>query len=359
MTSGGRRRAKAAAAIVTGALLATGIALYTTDSGPFRDSYCWDGAWQQNSGPAFLGDEILDDGASERREARSEAPTREKPRGTCVVEVRGDAERTVTVDYGPPPEDTTARKRWLFYFLHGTVTPLPDGLDGAVAEDRGLVVLPAACDTDAGPTVVTLRTTEWDGDRVSSSPGFGGPTTTRELLLAAANAGARAAGCAPERALAGRAPFVSVPGDLGETMLGKELCAIPGVTFDWPRGSRYREYRGAVGDRLQTCSLSWPLDGGEHEPSAHYVMTAAPRLNALFAGLPEGRDQGLVRVACGDDDRDGDGGDREAVFYGAPGVGVQGRAEPDVRGVFDAYVKAVGTRIGCGGAAAAAGGERA
>ncbi|MGW2475031.1 hypothetical protein [Streptomyces sp. NPDC001665] len=66
----GRRRASVVAGVVAGAVPATGTVLWATDSGSFRDSYCW-GARERNSGPSFLGDE-----ATEKSGSESAAPRR-------------------------------------------------------------------------------------------------------------------------------------------------------------------------------------------------------------------------------------------------------------------------------------------
>ncbi|MEU2025218.1 hypothetical protein ABZ565_24195 [Streptomyces sp. NPDC016469] len=346
----GRRRASVIAGVVAGAVLATGTVLWATDSGPFRDSYCW-GAWEQNSGPSFLGDEALGRSGSERGSTQSAAPSAARPRGTCTVSVTSSVEdddsdeplafeESVTLEYGPVPAGAKERRAWLAHYFHGSASPLPDGLDGLVAGDRGMLVLPSACDKDGTPSVVTIRA-ESTGDGHLGKVSMPFTIATRpdvvRMLLAAASTGMEKAGCAPAQPLRSSSPMVTVAED--EESASSPLCRIPGMTFDYGEGSRYRQQVGAVTDRLQTCSVAWKQLRMSEEPSAQYVMANGLRLAALFKGLPEGPEQGLVRRSC-------DG--RQTVFYGHVEAGLQDRGRPSDQRVFERFVESVGKRIGCG-----------
>ncbi|MBD9732201.1 hypothetical protein IGX29_10310 [Streptomyces sp. H28] len=352
MGTGARKRLAVMGGTLAAALLATGLGLYATDSGPFRESYCW-GAWEENSGPPFLDDKKLDEPGSRRKSSETATPSAGHPRGSCWVEVTsGDGDDTtqdavrfsekVTVQVGPLPAAKTGRHDWLAQHFHGSAAPLPDGLDGMVGRHRAMLVLPEECDADGTPSVVTLRGESWgDGSagRKAMPFGIGTYSDTTRLLLDVANTTMRHVGCAPEEPLSTSSPFVTLAED--SESLGDPLCRIPGVRFDLgDRNStvRYQEQVGAVTDRLQTCSLVWSsTPAGEGEPVAQYVMTSSPRMTALFGGLPEGERHGLVRATC-------DG--RETVFYGH----VRGAAAVDLAAVkrsFKNFVASVGNRIGC------------
>lgn len=346
----GRRRASVIAGVVAGAVLATGTVLWATDSGPFRDSYCW-GAWEQNSGPSFLGDEALEKSGSERGSTESAAPSAARPHGTCTVSVTSSVEdddsdepltfeESVTLDYGPVPAGAKERRAWLAHFFHGSASPLPDGLDGLVGGDRGMLVLPSSCDKGGAPSVVTIRSESTGDGHLGKVPmpfTIATRTEVARMLLAAANTGMDKAGCAPAHPLRSSSPMVTVAED--EESAATPLCRIPGVTFDYGEGSRYRQQVGAVTDRLQTCSVVWKQPRMPDEPSAQYVMANGSRLTALFEGMPEGAHQGLVRRSC-------DG--RRTVFYGHVEAGLQNRGRPSDQQVFHRFVESVGKRIGCG-----------
>ncbi|MCX4450036.1 MULTISPECIES: hypothetical protein [unclassified Streptomyces] len=346
----GRRRTSVIAGVVTAAVLATGTVLWKTDSWPFRDSYCW-GAWEQNSGPFFLGDETLGKSGSERGSTQSAAPSAARPHGTCTVSVTSEVEdddsdepltfeESVTLEYGPVPAEVKEHRDWLARHFHGSASPLPDGLEGLVAGDRGMLVLPSSCDRDGGPTVVTVRG-ESTGDghlgKVAMPFTIGTRADVLRMLLDAANTGMEKAGCAPAQPLRSSSPMVTVAED--EESAASPLCRIPGMSFDYGEGSRYKEQVGAVTDRLQTCSVVWKTRRMPDEPSAQYVMANRSRLVDLFKGLPEGSDQGLVRRSCGG---------RQTVFYGHVEAGLQDRGRPSDQRVFDRFVESVGKRIGCG-----------
>ncbi|MDQ1011108.1 hypothetical protein QFZ82_005593 [Streptomyces sp. V4I23] len=340
MAGSRRKRLGVTAGVLAGAVFATGIGLWATDSGPFKDAYCW-GAWQQNSGPHLLGDEAVDESGAERRATESAPPSAGRPQGTCTVEVASDDdEDKVTVTYGPLPAAADKRQEWITHYLHGSVSFLPDGLDGLVGGDRGMLVLPEACDVDGRPSVVTMHNENWSEGREGRVTGGMGVIGTRaevaELLLAVADTGMRAAGCAPKEPLRATSPMATVAEDREDA--DNPVCRIPGVVFDLPKQSRYRQQVGVVGDRLQTCSVAWLTESFDEEPAAQYVMASAPRLAALFTGLPEGPDKGLVRVECQG---------RETVFYGSTRLGLTGIAKPSAERVFTNFVDSVGKRIGC------------
>ncbi|MFF6774670.1 hypothetical protein ACFY8W_14045 [Streptomyces sp. NPDC012637] len=334
-----KRRRGVLVTVIAGAMIfsGVGIGLWATDTGPFRDDYCW-GAWQENSGADFLGGEVLAEAGSERWATESAPPAAGRPYATCTVEVvapddgdgGGDDESTVTLEYGAVPAGAEERRRWISEYLHGSASPLPDGLPGLVAGDRGMLVLPAACGADGAdgrPVTVTVR---------SEGLTMGPRSAVGRLLVDAANLLMEKAGCAPEEAMRLTSPMVRVaerssPADT-------PLCRIPGVTFTYDRSAHYEQQVGTVGDRLQTCSAWFSARRLPDEPAAQFVMAGEPRLAALFAGLPEGADKGLVRATC-------DG--RETVFYGDVRPGLQGHGQPDDKRVFRNFVTSVSKRIGC------------
>jgi len=347
MAGGGRKRLGVVGGLMAGVVFATGIGLYATDSWPFRDSYCW-GAWQENSGARFLGEDVLGESAG-RSSEESAPPSAERPHATCTVAVRStvddsdsdeplEFEDKVTVEYGPVPEKAAARHEWLGRYFHGSASPLPDGLDGLVAGDRAMLVLPEACDVDGRPSVVTIRSEGWgDGHlgRLAMPFSIGTYSAVVRMLLDVADTGMARAGCAPDEPLRTTSPLVTVAEDSDSA--GKPLCRIPGVEFDFGSGARYEQQVGAVTPRLQTCSVVWRSRGEPDEPAAQYVMAGEPRMTALFGGLPEGAAQGLARATC-------DG--RQTVFYGH----VQGAFAGDRAAAersFKNFVASVGSRIGC------------
>lgn len=344
-----RRWGRTAAVVVAGAVVASGIGLYTTDSWPFRDSYCW-GAWKQNSGASFLGEDALAKSGSERRVAESAPPSAAQPRATCTVEVASTVpdddghdpltfSEKVVLEYGAVPAGAKERRAWISQYLHASASPLPDGLNGLVANDRAMLVLPDACDVDGRPAAVTIRS-EGYGDghlgKLAMPFSVGNRMDVARMLLDAANTTMAKTGCAPKAPLRLSSPMVRVAEDSESAR--KPLCRIPGVTFEYAKGSRYYEQVGVVGERLQTCSAWWASRGMPDEPAAQFVMAGEPRLAALFEGLPEGVDKGLVRATC-------DG--RRTVFYGNVESGLKASARPDERRVFENFVKSVSGRIGC------------
>lgn len=353
-------------AVLAGAVLISGVGLWATDSGPFKDRYCW-GAWEQDSGPRFLGDYVLRDSGSERMSAESGAPGSGGRTATCTVSVatsgsggsddslgRSDdssagsggssAQPTgfhdrLTLTYGPVPEAPEKRRAWIDRYFSGSASPLPNGLDGLVSTDRAMLILPEACDAAGRPSAVTLWGESWgDGPQgrhtmpltIASLP------DVSTMLLDAADAGMRKAGCAPEEPLRITEPMARLAED--GTSAETPVCRIPGVTFTLDEELRYEQRVGVVGDRLQTCSVVLRELGSQDEPAAQFVMAGSPRTAAVFAGLPEGAGQGVVRTTC-------DG--RNTVFYAhiGPGLG-DGGGEKDRR-VFERFTDAVGKRVGC------------
>ncbi|MFF3684385.1 hypothetical protein [Streptomyces sp. NPDC002187] len=350
MSGGRRRRGKLLVGAVAGAVLATGIGLYATDSWPFRNAYCW-GAWQENSGAYFLGEDALAKSGSERRGTESAPPSAERQNATCTVEVSSTVDdsdsdepltfkESVTVEYGPVPAEAGKRRAWMARYFHGSASPLPDALDGLVGSDRAMLVLPETCDVDGRPSVVTIRSESWgDGHlgRRAMPFSIGTRPDVARMLLEVANAGMEKAGCAPDDPLRMTSPMVTVAED--DESAREPLCRIPGVTFEFGEGARYRQQVGAVNDELQTCSVVWSSRGEPDEPAAQYVMASAPRMAALFAGLPEGADEGLVRATCNG---------RKTVFYADVRGGLRSSASPSLDGAFANFVESVGNRIGCG-----------
>ncbi|MEU3449093.1 hypothetical protein AB0H29_18020 [Streptomyces thermolilacinus] len=349
MADGARKRPRVIGGLLAAALLATGIGLYATDSGPFRDSYCW-GAWQENSGPSFLGGEAVAKSGSARTGTESAPPSADRPRGTCTVAVASTVEdddsdepltfdERVVVEYGPLPAVAKDRHAWLAQYLNGSMTPLPDGLDGLVAGDRAMLVLPEACDVDGRPSVVTMRGEGWgDGHlgRVTMPFSIGTYSAVTRMLLDVANTGMSHAGCAPDQPLRTTSPLVTVAerSELAAT----PLCRIPGVRFEFGSDAYYQQQVGAVTSRLQTCTATARSRGGAEMPVVQYVMAGTPRVAALFEGLPEGTAHGLTRATCGG---------RATVFYGH----VDDSLTSDravVERSFRNFVASVGARVGCG-----------
>lgn len=346
MAMGRRKRLGVLSGLVAGVVLATGISLYATDSWPFRDSYCW-GAWQENSGAWFLGEGALEESGSARRGTESAPPSAGRPEGTCTVAVSSTApdddsdeppafDERVVVEYGRVPAAVKERHAWIMQNFHGSASLLPDGLDGLVADDRAMLVLPEGCDVDGRPSVVTIRSERGDSDlgKVAEPFTIGRSSAVSRMLLDVANTGMAHAGCAPDEPLPTTSPLVTLAEDSADA--GSPVCRIPGVDFGFGFDSQFDEQVGAVTSRLQTCSVVWRGSGEPDEPVAQYVMAREPRMTALFDGLPEGTDKGLAHATC-------DG--RRTVFYGH----VDGRLaeDPAVGPSFKNFVASVGRRIGC------------
>ncbi|MFE2291268.1 hypothetical protein [Streptomyces sp. NPDC059452] len=354
MEDGGRRRRRRWAvlgAALAGTVLISGVGLWATDSWPLKDSYCW-GAWKQDSGPRFLGEKGIALADARRASAESGTPGSDGATATCTLTVTSALsdshseeptrfEDKVTLSYGPVPEAPGERRAWIDRYFNGTASPLPDGLDGLVADDRGMLILPEACDVDGRPSAVTLWAEGWgDGHlgKVAMSLSLGSESDVSTMLLDAADTGMRKAGCAPEKPLRMSSPLVRLAERTGSGA-GRPICRIPGVEFPLEKGGRNSDVRvGVVGDRLQTCSVVWTKRGAPDEPAAQFVMAGSPRTAAVFAGLPEGAEHGLVRTTC-------DG--RSTVFYAHIGTGLGDAGGKKDRRVFEAFTAAVGQRIGC------------
>ncbi|MFF0739965.1 hypothetical protein ACFYVL_06145 [Streptomyces sp. NPDC004111] len=348
MADGARKRRTVLGGLLAGAVLATGLGACAVNGGPFRESYCW-GAWQEDSGPSFLGDEALGESGSRRRESsQSPAPSAGRPGATCTVGVTSTGmgrpttyDAKVVVDYGPLPEAVEERRAWLAANLHGSKSPLPDGLDGVVSVSGAFLVLPKACDVKGRPSVVTLSSVRADGTPGKWTAGtrIGTYEHVTRMLLDVANTGMGSAGCAPERPLRTASPHVVVAHE--DDLRDLPFCRIPGVGFgsegSWI-GVYSQQWIGAVTPRLQSCSVMWKIPGARDESTAQYVMAGSPRTAALFEGLPEGIPEGLTHVTCQG---------RRTVFYGhAQGSLVPGKAA--VERSFTNFVRSVGNRIGCG-----------
>lgn len=283
-TSGLRRRTRTAlAATAAAALLATTAGLWATDTWPFRETYCW-GAWQEgDDGIFFDEEEFAGEQDAERLSEQSPPPTSGRPEGTCEVTVawrRKDGERrsaSISAAYGRPPAGEADHRAWLDRYLHGTTSALPDGLDGVVAKDRALLVLPAGCDVGGRPTVVTP----------SSADAEEAPRILADMLVDLANTAMRTAGCAPGEPLARTSPidglhrrdFTSPP---------DRACGIPGVHFSDSPATSNDQYASVHGDRYQTCSVVRTSPRRPAEPVGHYVMVGTPAWWPCSRGCPRG-----------------------------------------------------------------------
>ncbi|PCG84922.1 hypothetical protein CIB93_17220 [Streptomyces sp. WZ.A104] len=350
MKSGGRwwRKRRVLASALAAVVLVSGGGLWAKDSGLFRDRYCWD-AWQQDSGARFLGDEALGKSGSERAAVESGTPGGDGRTATCTLTVTSSVpdddstepirfEDRVTLSYGPVPEAPDERYAWIERYFSGTASALPDDLDGLVAGDRAMLVLPESCDVKGRPSAVTLWAESWGDGHLGKRQTpltIGTLPDVGRMLLGAAEAGMRKAGCAPEEPLRMTSPMTRVAERSDSAR--NPVCRIPGVTLDLGSTSRYEQQVGVVDDRLQTCSVVWPRRGGPAEPAAQFVMAATPRTAAVFAGLPEGEEHGLLRASCDD---------RDAVFYGRIDSGVSSSEKADRR-VVARFAESAGRRIGC------------
>ncbi|MFD9910493.1 hypothetical protein [Streptomyces sp. NPDC059063] len=355
------------------ALLAAGLGTWATDTWPFdsRDRYCW-GAWEQDSGPGILGDEAFDGDGGRSRTSRGTAPTAAKPRGTCVLAVRsthtfsdgdkGVQDTNVTVTYGPAPKGAAERVEWIGRFLGDRAMPLPEGLPGAVDGRHGLLVLPKRCDSrDGRPTAVTLEAVDRAPDDVIGGTDLGGADAVVELLLAAAEKGMKATGCAPDEPVRVTSPVLRLPERQDTTLFGP-ACRIPGLDVeagvDKDTALRMQAQVGAVTGDLQSCSVTIgrSVRVGEREDTRVFdaLMVRAPRLGALLDGVT-GRaapargwrgtgvftdDYQVVRAGCA-------GRPTTFLLLGSP--------TRETTGYFTAFTNAVTQRLGCAPVAPAAG----
>jgi hypothetical protein len=278
------------------ALAGTGLGTWAADTWPWpKDRYCW-GAWEKDSGPDFLGDEAFGDDDDGSRTSKETAPTRERPTGRCEITIASDykssydgdkvsTDQQVSVEYGPVPKAAEARLAMIHDgFLGGDMVPLPDGLPGTVNARGGLLVLPKSCDTQDGrPTVVTMHAS----GTYTSGPSYtrnypadlGGARQAAVLLVAAANRGMSAAGCAPDEPLRVSSPVYDLPGKLERIFTSDDICGIRGLRL----GTEDIEYQtGAVTRDLQTCSVHGSRNG---VPYLQLAMVAQPRLAAVFDGI--------------------------------------------------------------------------
>ncbi|MFC5215118.1 hypothetical protein [Streptomyces coerulescens] len=277
------------------ALAGTGLGTWATDTWPWpKDRYCW-GAWEQDSGPDFLGDEAFGDDDDGSRTSKETAPTRERSNGSCVVTIASDyksgydgdkvsIDQQVSVKYGPVPKAAEARLAMVQdEFLGGDMVPLPDGLPGTVNGRGGLLVLPKSCDTpDGRPTVVTMDASGTYASGPSYSQNdpadLGGAQQTAVLLVAAANRGMAAAGCAPDEPLRVSSPIYDLPGEPERIFSASEdVCGIRGLRLGL---EDIEDQTGAVTSDLQTCSVR-----GNGVAYLDLAMVAQPRLAALFDGI--------------------------------------------------------------------------
>ncbi|MFE6157651.1 hypothetical protein ACFQ7F_01875 [Streptomyces sp. NPDC056486] len=356
-----RRRAVTSGAVMV--VLVAGVGTWAFQ-GPLasKDHYCW-GAWEQDSGPDILGDAAFTGDDARSRTSKEAPPTSGKPTGSCTLAVRssrvysGDElvqDTTVTVKYGRAPKDAGTRLTWLSDHLGNGAMPLPDGLPGAVAGARGLLVLPKRCDTrDGRPTAVTLDAQERPepDDVITRSPDLGGSRMVTELLVKAANKGMEKAGCAPAEPLRTTSPVLTLP-EKSETFYSDPACRINGLDLDLDeeleRQARYQV--GAVTADVQSCSVR---TGRADVQFLDALMVAHPRIDALLKDLAGDKapargwrgkgvlasDHQLVRARCA-------GRPTTFLMLGAPAYAAKGH--------FAAFTDAVSQRLGCAAVAPAA-----
>ncbi|MEU6678781.1 hypothetical protein [Streptomyces sp. NPDC046925] len=356
-----RRRAVASGAVVVA--VAAGLGTWAFQ-GPLasKDSYCW-GSWEQDSGSWILGDEAFSGDDARGRTSEDSSPTPGKPTGSCTLAVRSSdggsggehaQQTTVTVKFGTAPKDAKARLAWLNGYLGDGVTPLPDGLPGAVDSTHGLLVLPERCDTrDGHPTAVTLDAQEkrQSGDPRPPSPDVGGPRGVTELLVSAANKGMEKAGCAPAKPLRVTSPRLTLPENAG-TFYSDPACRIKGLDLDLDEKQEDEtSYQvGVVTDEQQSCAVRIGRSNAAHLDA---LMVAHPRLDALLKDLHgdaapargwRGKgaiepDHQFVRTQCA-------GRPTSFLMLGAPAH--------DAKRLFAAFTNGVSHRLGCTAVAPAA-----
>lgn len=336
-----------------------------------KDRYCW-GGWEQDSGPDILGEAGFSGDDAHSRTSTGAPPAPGKRTGSCTLTVqsshvfsdgdKSEQETTVTVKYGSAPKDADTRPAWLNGYLGDGAMPLPDGLPGAVAGARGLLVLPKRCDTrDGRPTVVTLDARERrEPDGVGpSAPDLGGSRAVAELLVTAADKGMEKAGCAPAKPLRVTSPVLTLP-EKEETFYSDPACRIKGLDLGLDEETEHdTSYQvGAVTDDMQSCSVRV---GRGDVAFLDALMVAHPRFDALLKDLAGdstpakgwrgkgvlGAEQQVVRASCA-------GRPTTFLMLGAP--------ERRAKDHFAAFSNAVAQRLGCAAVAPAAsagtGGER-
>ncbi|MFF6980200.1 hypothetical protein ACFZAV_21240 [Streptomyces sp. NPDC008343] len=275
----------------------TGLGTWAADTWPWpKDRYCW-GAWEQDSGPDFLGNEAFGDEDDGSRGSKETAPTREHPTGRCEVTIASDykssydgdkvsTDQQVSVEYGPVPKAAEDRLAMVHDgFLGSNMVPLPDGLPGTVNGRGGLLVLPKSCDTpDGRPTVVTMHAsgtyTSGPSYTQNDPPDLGGAHQAAVLLVAVANRGMAAAGCAPDEPLRVSSPIYDLPGKQERIFnTSDDVCGIRGLHLDT---EDIEDQIGAVTRDMQTCSVHGDRDDVPH---LQLAMIAQPRLAAVFDGI--------------------------------------------------------------------------
>ncbi|MBL1096898.1 hypothetical protein [Streptomyces coffeae] len=289
------RRGLAVAGALTVLLAAAGVGTWATDTWPFeaKDRYCW-GAWEEDSGPEFLGDEAFAGGEGSRTATETALGPR-RTTGRCTVAIhttddddydgsRASEDTRVVVDYGPAPRGAARRMEWINDYLGGRAVPLPDGLPGATDGGHGLLVLPKRCDTrDGRPTAVTLdaTATSYSGDRsYPGTAGLGGSRSAAELMVSIANRAMEKTGCAPAKPLSITSPVINLPEDR-ETYF-ERACRIRGMEFDQESARDLAYQVGTVGRNLQSCSVS--TTGRDEARIFDALMVSEPRLSVLFDG---------------------------------------------------------------------------
>ncbi|MFJ6611430.1 hypothetical protein ACIQPT_14270 [Streptomyces sp. NPDC091289] len=335
---------------VVAIVLATGAGLWATDGWPFRARYCW-GAWYENSGPFFLSEGAVAEPEARRESTRSGSPSAgATEQATCDVTVtsplapRGEAveiKERVSLAIGPVPAGAKARRAWMAPYFDRSASPLPDGLEGFVGQDRALLVLPETCDVGGRPSAVTIRGARWqqdDGEESADPFPIGSPDQVTDLLVKAADAGMEEADCAPDEPLRATSPLVPVDGPPESAREHMDVCRVSGMRFAFARDHFPEWHAGAVAGKLRTCSVTTGPADAAQMPMAQYAMVSSPRLAALFDGLPEGVDQGVLRAVCKG---------RPTVFYGNVDASVAGEAVPDATTVFTHFMKAAAARSEC------------
>ncbi|MFC7304217.1 hypothetical protein ACFQVC_08335 [Streptomyces monticola] len=337
------------------AFAGTGFGTWAADSWPWpKDRYCW-GAWERDSGPDFLGDAAFGDGDDGSRSGTESLPTHERPSGSCEVTIASNYKSSydgdkvsisqrVSVTYGPVPTAAEARLSMIQDdYLGADMVALPDGLPGTVNARGGLLVLPKSCDAkDGRPTVVTMQAY----GTYASGPSYtqedpadlGGAQQAAVLLVAAANRGMAAAGCAPDKPLKVSSPVYDLPGRRERVFTSSDdLCGIRGLRFDTE--DLYHQ-TGVVTRDLQTCSVAGDRDG---IPAVDLAMVAQPRLAAVFDSLTGnrpavrgwrgtgtlGENHSIVRADCA----------------GRPATFLMGASTDP--GHLAAFANAVAARLGC------------
>ncbi|GHC61364.1 hypothetical protein [Streptomyces cinnamoneus] len=333
-TAAGRtaRRARTlTGALAIAALLAALMALWQTQFRPLsKPEYCW-GTWRADGGP-FRTDAGRDGGAH-RRTARETAPTPARPHGRCSLSWSGgrgrDApRRSLEVRYETGPSAAKERRAWLAELFAGGDAALPDDLPGFVTAATGTLVLPASCDVDGRPSVVTVS-----GSFDSS------PDRTGRILLEAANRATKVTGCAGEVRTTGPTTptgcSLPLPAPRPAPASASAPPAAPGTAA------------GSAHDGFQTCAVA---GGGQW--AARFTMVARPRIVTLFDGLtgdsppaPGWRALGrieataaLIRADCAG---------RPTVFTMRTGPGRTGTRLDDAREAFPPLVEAAADRMGC------------